>query len=120
MKQRRYLGRVQSIPHVFQAAAADLALKQQQEQEQEKVLLGQLQGGGDGSIGEEEFSPEVVTAVWNLLLPGEQGPAPLPCCWLGNALLLALWRGWLGRNLLLDRPGSAQQPPQHRPPPPVA
>ena len=94
MKQRRYLGRVQSIPHVFQAAAADLALKQQQAQlqQQEQVLLEQLQGGGGsggGSSGEEELSPEVGTAGWNLLRPGEQGPLSAAvllagtarCCW---------------------------------------
>ena len=88
MKQRRYLGRVQSIPHVFQAAAADLALKQQQAQlqQQGQVLLEQLQGGGagggGGGGGDKDLSPEVVIAVWNLLLPGKQGygPSPLLCC----------------------------------------
>lgn len=67
VQEKRYQARVESIPLVFQAAAADMAQQAQQGQQQGD-------GGSDGSGssgGSASVTPEVVTAVLRRLLPGE-------------------------------------------------
>ncbi|KAL4440167.1 hypothetical protein ABPG75_003168 [Micractinium tetrahymenae] len=64
VRECRYQARVDSIPLVFQAAAADLAL-------QHSAAAAARQQPASGSCsGSGEVTPEVVTAVWNTLLPG--------------------------------------------------
>jgi dienelactone hydrolase len=65
VQQLRYHARVESIPLVFQAAAADM--QQAQQQQQRPTEVGSNGSSGSGS---HEISSEVVTAVWNRLLPG--------------------------------------------------
>ncbi|PSC67583.1 hypothetical protein C2E20_8740 [Micractinium conductrix] len=72
VQQRRYQARVDSIPLVFQAAAADMAA----------TAAAQQQGGGAAAGGWPGLTPEVVAAVWDKLLPGMRqhydAPASLP------------------------------------------
>lgn len=63
VQQRRYQARVDSIPLVFQAAAADMAA----------TAAAQQQGGGAAAGGWPGLTPEVVAAVWDKLLPGAAG-----------------------------------------------
>ncbi|KAI7840401.1 hypothetical protein COHA_005832 [Chlorella ohadii] len=67
VQQGKYHARVESIPLVFQAAAADMQADRQQQQ--------QSADGGDSlplsnGSGSYEVTPEVVAAVWDRLLPG--------------------------------------------------
>lgn len=68
VRECRYHARVDSIPLVFRAAAADLAL-------QHSASAAARQQPPSGSCG-GQVTPEVVTAVWNVLLPGGR-PAQL-------------------------------------------
>ncbi|KAL4438723.1 hypothetical protein ABPG77_006327 [Micractinium sp. CCAP 211/92] len=62
VRESLYHARVESIPLVFQAAAADLALQLS------AAAAARQQPPGSSCSG--DVTPEVVTAVWNVLLPG--------------------------------------------------
>jgi hypothetical protein len=63
VEQQRYHARVGSIPHVFQAAAAEAI-----EQLDPELPHQAPQAAG----GEAQISADVVKAVWDRLLPGER------------------------------------------------
>lgn len=75
MQQLKYHARVESVPLVFQAAAADLQAGGQQ------AAAGTAGGAaaagassrtlGSNGSGSYEVTPDVVAAVWDRLLPGE-------------------------------------------------
>lgn len=76
VQQLRYHARAESIPLVFQAAAADLQAgchtEQQRRQERQEAWDGGSAPCIDGSSSSLEITPEVVTAVWDRLLPGKR------------------------------------------------